>query len=84
MESPAIAKRKPPSQRPERKLDETAKAIARAREEAKPDRSSDEPSVASDDARPHRGHIGNILGPKKTSGPAPSPSTKRPKTGGGG
>ena len=33
-ESPAISTRKPPSQRPERKLDATARAIAQAREAA--------------------------------------------------
>jgi len=36
-----MSKRKPPSQRTERKLDETARAIARVREEAKPDRSTE-------------------------------------------
>jgi hypothetical protein len=33
-----MSKRKPPSQRSERKLDETARAIARSREEAKPEK----------------------------------------------
>ena len=34
----ALSKRKPPSKRPERKMDETAKAIARVRDEAKPEK----------------------------------------------
>jgi hypothetical protein len=36
-----MSKRKPPSKRPERKLDETAKAIARVREDAKPEKPAD-------------------------------------------
>lgn len=43
-----MSKRKPPSQRTERKLDETAKAIARAREEAKPERSTESPQFHSE------------------------------------
>ena len=83
MESPAISKRKPPSQRPERKLDDTARAIARVREEAKPEK-SDEPARASDASKPHLAHLAKALGPRqKAGGPAVTPSTKRPKMGGG-
>jgi hypothetical protein len=82
-ESPAIAKRKPPSQRPERKLDETAKAIARARDEAKAEKPS-EPSHASDASKPQLAHLAKGLGPRKPGGPVVTPSTKRPKMGGGG
>jgi hypothetical protein len=83
-ESPAIAKRKPPSQRPERKLDDTAKAIARIREEAKPEKSGEPGHAASDASKPHLAHLAKSLGPRKPGGPAITPSTKRPKMGGGG
>lgn len=83
MESLAISKRKPPSQRPERKLDDTARAIARVREEAKPEKSA-EPTHASDASKPHLAHLAKALGPRqKAGGPAVTPSTKRPKMGGG-
>ena len=84
-ESPAIAKRKPPSQRPERKLDDTAKAIARVREEAKAEKPPEPGRPASDASKPHLAHLAKALGPRqKPGGPAVSPSTKRPKMGGGG
>lgn len=85
-ESPAISKRKPPSQRPERKLDDTARAIARVREEAKAEKAPEsEPGRPSSDAsKPHLAHLAKGLGPRKPGGPAVSPSTKRPKMGGGG
>ncbi len=79
-ESPAISKRKPPSQRPERKLDETALAIARLREDAKPDKSSRPDRLASDDLKVKRGLAQNVTGHPKAVGGAPSASTKRPKT----
>jgi hypothetical protein len=82
-ESPAIAKRKP-SQRPERKLDDTAKAIARVREEAKAEKSPEPDRPASDASRPHLAHLAKALGPRqKAGGPVVTPSTKRPKMGGG-
>jgi hypothetical protein len=83
-ESPAISKRKPPSQRPERKLDDTARAIARVRDESKPEKSAEPGRAASDASKPHLAHLAKGLGPRKPGGPAVSPSTKRPKTGGGG
>ncbi len=71
-----MSNRKPPSQRPERKLDATARAIAQAREVAKPDTTkaeaySDNKPVVTRGAR--NGNRPTI------SGPAPAPSTKRPK-----
>jgi hypothetical protein len=84
-ESPAISKRKPPSQRPERKLDDTAKAIARVREEAKAEKSPEPERPASDASKLRLAHLAKALGPRqKPGGPAVSPSTKRPKMGGGG
>jgi hypothetical protein len=86
-ESPAIAKRKPPSQRPERKLDDTAKAIARARDEAKAEKAAESESSArpaSDVTKPHLARLAKGLAPTKPGGPPPAPSTKRPKMGGGG
>jgi hypothetical protein len=84
MESPAISKRKPPSQRPERKLDDTARAIARVREEAKPEKSDEPARAASDASKPHLAHLAKALGPRqKAGGPSVTPSTKRPKMGGG-
>lgn len=75
----AIPKRKPPSQRPENKLDETAKAIARMRDEARPAKSSETARKAARDQKPHSS---DALG--RNSGQAPPPSTtRRRKTGGG-
>jgi hypothetical protein len=84
MESLAISKRKPPSQRPERKLDDMAKAIARVREEAKPEKAAEPGRLANDASKPHLAHLAKGLGPRqKPGGPAVAPSTKRPKMGGG-
>ncbi len=80
-----MSKSKPPSHRPERKLDETAKAIARARESVSVSDKASEPKPATD-AAPKRSlfHGGKGGGrPAATGGPAPSPSTKRPKQPGG-
>ena len=74
-----MPKQVPPSRRPERKLDETARAIAQAREAAtteKPDATSKtgriDPSIQAN--RSGRGG-----GRRTEGGPAPMPSTKRPK-----
>jgi hypothetical protein len=83
-ESPAIPKRKPPSQRPERKLDETAQAIARDLEETRSAKSSEAGRPASQKSRPEAGPVGKITARRKAVGPVVTPSTKRPKTGGGG
>ena len=82
-ESPAIPKRKPPSQRPERKLDETALAIARELEATRVAKPSESGRPASQKSRPEVGPVGKIPARRKSVGPAVTPSTKR-KTGGGG
>jgi len=81
-ESPAIAKRKPPSQRPERKLDDTARAIARAREADTAPAGAAEPRSSSSyaDPKPLRSRGGKIDGARtRAGGPLPSSSTKQPK-----
>ncbi len=84
LEAPAIPKRKPPSQRPERKLDETAQAIARDLDETKAAKSADAERTAPRSSKPEAGPVGKITARRKSVGPAVTPSTKRPKTGGGG
>ncbi len=82
-ETVAIPKRIPPSQRPERKLDDVARAIARDVEEARAAKSAEVERAASD--RPKFGRdqqMGPGIGPRKSRGPTPEISTKRPKTGG--
>ena len=79
-ESPAISKRKPPSQRPERKLDETAKAIARTREtEAAAKPASTQRASHAAPLVTSNGRDGRTGGRQSLGGPPPSPSTKRPK-----
>ncbi len=60
-----------------------AKAIARVREEAKPEKAAEPDRLANDASRPHLAHLAKGLGPRKPGGPAVAPSTKRPKTGTG-
>ena len=76
---PPIPKRKPPSQRPERKLDATAEAIAEARE-TKP---SEKPALPRGNAlannKAFAGRDGGAGKRPSLGGPAPAPSTKRPK-----
>ncbi len=79
-ESPVIAKRKPPSQRPELKMDETATAIARLREEAKTDNSEKSERPELQDSKSKMGRAGNATAPRKAGGGAPSVTTRRPKT----
>ncbi len=85
-ESPAIPKqRKPPSQRPERQLDDTARAIARLAEEAKAEKSPEaRKSGPKENASLKRQAPPAIngMGQRKVGGGAPTISTKRPKTGG--
>jgi hypothetical protein len=69
-----LSKRKPPSERPERKLDDTAKAIAHSREVKEPDKPR-----RSEGSTLHVGRLAKGITPRKQLGPAPSPSTKRPK-----
>ena len=77
-------KRKPPSQRPERQMDETAQAIARMREEARAAKSAgEERPAATNKTRPGIGPVGKITDRPKPGGPVVNASTKRPKMGGG-
>lgn len=78
-----IAKRKPPSSRPERQLDETAKAIARSREATGVDKSQEAPRTAGHDTQSMASRGSRTKGHLKSSGPVVSPSTKRPKAPGG-
>jgi hypothetical protein len=72
-----VSTRKPPSQRRERKLDDTARAIARSREDGTAEK-SEEPRRSGGTAS-FLGRLVQSVTPGKVSGPAPSPSTKRPK-----
>jgi len=72
-----MAKRQPPSKRPERALNDTAKAIARERDEAKEKKS--EETQRSDGMKPSLSRSAQNAPPRKVSGPAPSPSNRRPK-----
>ena len=79
-----MPKRKPPSQRPERQMDETARAIARMREESKETKAADEDRPAASKSKPAIGPSGRITDRPKPGGPVVNASTKRPKMGGGG
>ncbi|MDR3632781.1 MAG: hypothetical protein P4L84_03040 [Isosphaeraceae bacterium] len=81
-ESPTISKRKPPSKRPERKLDDTAKAIARVQEDAKAKKSAESARSGSDESKVHMSQLRKGIGPVKAVGPVAAPSTKRPKKAG--
>lgn len=70
-----MPKRKPPSQREERRLDDTARAIAQGRETKKPD----EPLRHEATNATFMSRLAKSISPRKEPGPAPSPSTKRPK-----
>lgn len=70
-----MPKRRPPSHRPERVPDETAKAIARARSEK-----SDQPERGNESKPPLR-RLAKSIAPRRDDSPPVFPSTKRPKTG---
>ncbi len=74
----------PPSQRPERQLDDVARAIARQAEEAKPDKAADADRPASEASRT-RSRLTppglSINSTRSVGGKAPDISTKRPKKG---
>ncbi len=80
--SSVISKRKPPSKRPERKLDETARAIARARQDI-----IDQKAEESRERNKNRGDNAGMIGtvPSKLAhglvqpGPLPETSSKQPK-----
>jgi hypothetical protein len=79
MESLAISKRKPPSQRPERKMDATALAMAQTRAQDKADKAP--ATERSGSAGPPRMTLrgGKNGGHPMPGGPVPATSTKRPK-----
>ncbi len=77
-----MAKRVPPSQRAERKMDETAKAIAQAREEAKPEKPTSAERSSRDEAFAHGGAAGKgAANLRRPTGPVANASSKRPKSG---
>jgi len=81
-ESPVIAKLKPPSQRPERKLDDVARAIARLNEITKSGKAADADRPAFDaSSKSRQGQPGMGVGSRNVGGRAPDISTKRPKKG---
>ena len=64
-------------------MDDVARAIAREAEEARVAKSADVERAATE--RPKFGRdqqVGPGIGPRKSRGPTPETSTKRPKTGG--
>lgn len=61
-------------------MDETALAIARLREAARPDKSSRTDRLASDNLKAKGDLARDLTGHQKAVGGAPSASTKRPKT----
>jgi hypothetical protein len=74
-----MPKRKPPSQRPERKLDDTAKAIAQAREQEAVEKTPGPERPNSAGPRRFLDRGGRHGGFTPAGGPLPEPSTKRPK-----
>jgi len=81
-ESPAIAKRKPPSQRPENQMDETAQAIARLREEAKGEKADKPGRAEAQDLKSKLAHAPAGAGNRKAPQVAPQSATRRQKSGG--
>ena len=74
-----ISKRKPPSQRPERKLDATAEAISLAREGKKADKPVTPRNLEGTNGPSYTGRNGKIGQRPEIGGRAPSTSSKRPK-----
>jgi len=74
-----MAKRKPPSQRPERVHDETSRAIAKAMEAEKPAKSGDQSRERADGHTSEMGRGGRSGGHFTPNVAAPAVSTKRPK-----
>jgi len=60
-------------------MDETALAIARLREQAKPEKTARSERQASDDPKSPTDHTGRGSGPRKAGGTASAPSIKRSK-----
>lgn len=78
-----MSKRKPPSQRPERKMDETASAIVRQREEDKAAKAAKPGRLVSDDLKSQADRARTSAGPLKPVGMSGAPSNRRQKMGGG-
>lgn len=78
-----MAKRKPPSQRPEKQMNETAQAIARLREQAESDKAAKAGRLVSDDLKAQAHQARNATAPVKPGGGVTTPSTRRQKSGGG-
>jgi len=78
-ESIAISKRKPPSQRAERKLDETAREIARSREQGATVKPTGTRPATHTGPGPLPGRGGGRGIRQAIGGPNPAASTKRPK-----
>ena len=78
-----MAKRKPPSQRAERAMDETAKAIAEARLAAKPEKPADGEKEEHGKSFSHASRNQGAKAARPSASPAPSAMTKRNKSGGG-
>lgn len=74
-----MAKRKPPSQRPERVHDERSRAIAKALEAERPVKSNDQSKEQTVGHHSEMGRGGRSGGHLTPSAPAPTTSTKRPK-----
>jgi len=82
-EASIIPKRKPPSSRPERQLDETARAIANDLEEARAAKSTGSGPPPPPGSKRQVGPADKVTARRTGIGPTPTTSTKRPKTGSG-
>lgn len=76
----AISKRKPPSRRAELKKDETAKAIARLREETSSGKPTESDRLATSATKLRTKFVGKTTGQQNMGGAIPPASTRRPKT----
>jgi hypothetical protein len=74
-----MPKRKPPSQRPERVLDETARAIARAKDETRSEK-PDQPERGNE-SKTLLSRLAKSIAPRRDDRPPGFPLTKRSKKG---
>ncbi|MDX2038281.1 MAG: hypothetical protein SFX72_16650 [Isosphaeraceae bacterium] len=81
--APPIAKKKPPSQRPERRLDEVAKAIAAAAAAPKKEKDKAADEAKAERSKPTFSRSQSISGTSKKPNNMPSGGTKRIKSGDG-
>lgn len=77
-----MPKRVPPSRRPEKQMDETARAIARLREKADAEKAADPGKLVSDDLKSQADLARDLTGPMKAGRGVPAPTMRRQKTGG--